>query len=84
MEEEEAARQKLQLEKVTVEAKIKKQEEDLTLMEDSNSKVGGGNIGVLVQTVFRLVTLSEECVTCQANVYVDTREASAVLQDQSS
>lgn len=40
LEEEEAARQKLQLEKVTVEAKIKKQEEDLTLMEDSNSKVG--------------------------------------------
>ena len=39
LEEEEAARQKLQLEKVSVEAKIKKQEEDLTLMEDSNSKV---------------------------------------------
>ena len=47
MEEEEAARQKLQLEKVTVEAKIKKQEEDLTLMEDSNSKVGRGYIGLL-------------------------------------
>lgn len=39
LEEEEAARQKLQLEKVSVEAKLKKQEEDLTLMEDSNSKV---------------------------------------------
>ena len=39
LEEEESARQKLQLEKVTVEAKIKKQEEDLTLLEDSNSKV---------------------------------------------
>ena len=39
LEEEEAARQKLQLEKVTIEAKIKKQEEDLTLLEDSNSKV---------------------------------------------
>lgn len=39
LEEEESARQKLQLEKVTAEAKIKKQEEDLTLMDDSNSKV---------------------------------------------
>ena len=39
LEEEEAARQKLQLEKVSAEAKIKKLEEDLTLVEDSNSKV---------------------------------------------
>lgn len=52
LEEEEAARQKLQLEKVTVEAKIKKQEEDLTLMEDSNSKVGWGYTSLLIQTVF--------------------------------
>ena len=39
LEEEESARQKLQLEKVSIEAKLKKQEEDLTLVEDSNSKV---------------------------------------------
>lgn len=38
MDEEEAARQKLQLEKVTAEAKIKKMEEDLLLLEDQNSK----------------------------------------------
>ena len=44
LEEEEAARQKLQLEKVTIEAKIKKQEEDLTLLEDSNSKVCHSNM----------------------------------------
>ncbi|CAL8254946.1 unnamed protein product [Arctogadus glacialis] len=38
LDEEEAARQKLQLEKVTAEAKIKKMEEDLLLLDDSNSK----------------------------------------------
>lgn len=38
MDEEEAARQKLQLEKVTAEAKMKKFEEDILLLEDQNSK----------------------------------------------
>lgn len=38
MDEEEAARQKLQLEKVTAEAKMKKYEEDILLLEDQNSK----------------------------------------------
>lgn len=38
LDEEEAARQKLQLEKVTAEAKIKKFEEDVLLLEDQNSK----------------------------------------------
>lgn len=38
MDEEEAARQKLQLEKVTGEAKMKKFEEDILLLEDQNSK----------------------------------------------
>lgn len=38
MDEEEAGRQKLQLEKVTAEAKIKKFEEDVLLLEDQNSK----------------------------------------------
>lgn len=44
LEAEEGARQKLQLEKVTTEAKLKKFEEDLLLLEDQNaklSKVGG-------------------------------------------
>lgn len=46
LEEEEAARQKLQLEKVTAEGKIKKMEDDILVMEDQNnklSKVGAGS-----------------------------------------
>jgi hypothetical protein len=39
LEEEEAARQKLQLEKVQCDAKIKKLEEDYALSEDTNQKV---------------------------------------------
>lgn len=39
LDEEEAARQKLQLDKVTAEAKIKKMEEDNVLLEDQNSKL---------------------------------------------
>lgn len=38
LDEEEGARQKLQLEKVTAEAKIKKMEEEVLLLEDQNSK----------------------------------------------
>lgn len=37
--EEEDARQKLQLEKVAVEVKVKKLEEDALLMEDQNNKL---------------------------------------------
>lgn len=39
LEEEEAARQKLQLEKVQCDARLKKLEEDYALFEDSNSKL---------------------------------------------
>lgn len=39
MEEEEDARQKLQLEKVTSEGKIKKLEDDILVMEDQNNKL---------------------------------------------
>lgn len=39
MEEEEDARQKLQLEKVTCEAKIKKLEDDILVMDDHNNKL---------------------------------------------
>lgn len=39
LEEEEGARQKLQLEKVTLDSKIKKIEEDFASLEDSNQKV---------------------------------------------
>lgn len=37
--EEEDARQKLQLEKVAVEGKVKKLEEDVLFMEDQNNKL---------------------------------------------
>ena len=40
LEEEESARQKLQLEKVSCDAKLKKLEEDVVGLEDSNSKLG--------------------------------------------
>lgn len=43
LEEEEAARQKLQLEKVTAEAKIKKLEDDVLLMDDQNNKLSKVN-----------------------------------------
>ncbi|XP_060030089.1 myosin-11 [Erinaceus europaeus] len=39
LEEEEAARQKLQLEKVTAEAKIKKLEDEMLVMDDQNNKL---------------------------------------------
>uniref|UniRef100_A0A8C5SLI6 Myosin heavy chain 11 n=1 Tax=Laticauda laticaudata TaxID=8630 RepID=A0A8C5SLI6_LATLA len=39
LEEEEAARQKLQLEKVTAEGKIKKMEDDILVLEDQNNKL---------------------------------------------
>lgn len=39
LEEEEAARQKLQLERVQCDAKIKKLEEDLALSDDTNQKL---------------------------------------------
>lgn len=39
LDEEETARQKLQLEKVTLDAKCKKLEEDRAFLEDSQAKV---------------------------------------------
>lgn len=39
LDEEEAARQKLQLEKVTLEAKVKKVEEDVMVLDDQNNKL---------------------------------------------
>lgn len=39
LEEEEAARQKLQLEKVQCDARLKKLEEDCALADDSNAKL---------------------------------------------
>lgn len=40
LDEEEAARQKLQLDKVTLEAKMKKIEEDVMVLADQNNKLG--------------------------------------------
>jgi len=39
LDEEEAARQRLQLENVTLDEKCKKMDEDLNIMEDQQSKV---------------------------------------------
>ena len=39
LEQEEQARQKLQLEKVAVDGKLKKMEESVAVQEDTNSKV---------------------------------------------
>ena len=39
LDEEEAARQKLQMEKVTVDAKLKKLEEDVMVLDDQNGKL---------------------------------------------
>ena len=39
LDEEEAARQKLQLEKVTCEAKMKKIEEEVMILDDQNNKL---------------------------------------------
>lgn len=39
LDEEEAARQKLQMEKVTTDAKLKKLEEDVMVLDDQNNKL---------------------------------------------
>lgn len=39
LDEEEAARQKLQMEKVTTDAKLKKHEEDIMVLDDQNNKL---------------------------------------------
>lgn len=39
LDEEEGARQKLQLEKVTTDAKLKKLEEDIMVLDDQNTKL---------------------------------------------
>lgn len=63
LDEEEAARQKLQLDKVTAEAKIKKMEEDILLLEDQNSKflkVRGLDLQMMSQTKTRKQKMSNE------------------------
>lgn len=53
LDEEEGARQKLQLEKVTAEAKIKKMEEEILLLEDQNSKFLKVRLVCLVEILLR-------------------------------
>lgn len=48
LDEEEAARQKLQLEKVTLEAKMKKIEEDLMVVDDQNNKLNKVGNGIFL------------------------------------
>lgn len=54
LDEEEAARQKLQLEKVTVEAKMKKIEEEVMVLDDQNNKL----LKVWILAYFLLITKS--------------------------
>lgn len=49
LEEEEAARQKLQLEKVTADGKIKKMEDDILILEDQNNKLNKVSISYFVK-----------------------------------
>lgn len=58
--QEEDARQKLQLEKVAVEGKVKKLEEDVLLMEDQNNKL---------QKV-RMITLHTLVPYCMCMCYI--------------
>lgn len=46
LDEEEGARQKLQMEKVTTDAKLKKLEEDIMVLDDQNSKFAKVSIRV--------------------------------------
>jgi len=47
LEEEEDARQKLQLEKVTCDGKVKKLDDDILVMEDHNNKLQKVRMGKL-------------------------------------
>lgn len=49
LDEEEAARQKLQLEKVTLDAKIKKFEEEVMVVDDQNNKLNKVSDGIFLQ-----------------------------------
>lgn len=65
MEEEEDARQKLQLEKVTCEGKIKKLEDDVLVMEDHNNKLQKVNIDKQHFLVWPRICQSRHVITVQ-------------------
>lgn len=48
LDEEEAARQKLHMEKVTTDAKLKKLEEDIIVLDDQNNKLAKVSYIVLI------------------------------------
>lgn len=48
LDEEEAARQKLQMEKVTTDAKLKKHEEDIMVLDDQNNKLNKVSYNVFI------------------------------------
>lgn len=56
LDEEEAARQKLQMEKVTMDVKLKKVEEDIMVLDDQNSKLSKVLYNMLIM-VFTSLTI---------------------------
>lgn len=48
LDEEEAARQKLQMEKVTMDVKLKKLEEDVMVLDDQNGKLNKVSYNILI------------------------------------
>ena len=62
LDEEEATRQKLQLEKVQCEAKVKKYEDDLSLLEDTNSKVSSEGICICYACLFSNLRKNYYCL----------------------
>ena len=61
LEEEEQQRQKLQLEKVAADSKIKSFEEKIAVQEDQNQKVSGSTQSLHVSQVFGLKPGSGRC-----------------------
>ena len=62
LDEEEATRQKLQLEKVQCEAKVKKYEDDLSLLEDTNSKVSSERMRIGCACLLRNLRKNYYCL----------------------
>lgn len=81
LDEEEAARQKLQMEKVTMDVKLKKLEENIMVLDDQNGKLNKVSYNMLI-LVFR--TESESVLTifqwlcyeemCRVNKTITTGE----------
>lgn len=61
LDEEEAARQKLQMEKVTTDVKLKKLEEDIMVLDDQNGKLNKVSHNMLIMVfstnLFTILTI---------------------------